>query len=313
MNKILLIDGNSLVYRAFYGSAYGPRGILTNSSGIPVNAISVFNRMISKAILNYKPSHIFVAFDSGKKTKRHDKLDSYKGTRQATPEELIIQFPLVKKMLDKMGIKRYEKFEIEADDIIASLAKKFHRNNEVYILSSDKDLYQLVNKNITIIVPQNGNKEDKIITFQDFYQKMGYHPRQVVDIKSLVGDPSDNLPGVKGIGEKGAIKLLEKFDNLEGIYENLDKHTETNKSKLINSKEIAFLCKELATLYLDIPVPFEIEQIAFTEKPSEDLINFFKELEINSLVKKYESMLTVKKDQQKDLNNSKFNLDKIVL
>lgn len=313
MNKILLIDGNSLVYRAFYGTAYGPQGILTNSKGTPVNAISVFNRIISKAILKYEPTHVFVAFDSGKKTKRHDKLESYKGGRKATPEELIIQFPLVKQMLDRMGIKRYEEAEIEADDIIASLVQKFSKNNDIYVFSSDKDLYQLVNKNTTIIVPQNGNKDDVIITNNDFYDKLGYFPNQVVDIKGLVGDSSDNLPGVKGIGEKGAIKLLKEFETLEGIYQNIKNHTNGIQEKLIASKDIAFLCKELATLDFNVNVPFNLDDLQFQEEANEILINFFKELEINSLVKKYEAMKIVHEDDKKNINSPENSLDNILL
>ena len=313
MKKILLIDGNSLVYRAFYGSAYGPRGILTNSQGVPVNAILVFNKMISKAIYKYGPTHLFVAFDSSKKTKRHDKLPSYKGGRKPTPIELIKQFPLIKEMLDKMGIKRYELFEVEADDIIASLAKKFHHDNEIYILSSDKDLYQLVDERIKIIVPQNGNKEDKIIEIKDFYEKMNYYPRQVTDMKALLGDASDNLPGVKGIGEKGAIKLLKEFNTLECVYDNLENHSDSYKSKLLASKEIAFLCKEIATLDYEVPIPFKIDDIMFREKTTPELINFFRELEINSLVEKYSKMEITNKNGQNSLKNDKINLDKILI
>lgn len=310
MNRILLIDGNSLVYRAFYGSAYGPAGILTNSKGTPVNAITIFNRMISKAVVNYQPTHVFVAFDSGKKTKRHEKLESYKGGRSATPQELIVQFPLVKEMLDKMGIKRYEIPFVEADDIIGTLARRFSILNEVYVLSSDKDLYQLVDNNITIVVPQNGNKKDKIMEIEEFYMRMGYYPRQVIDMKGLVGDSSDNLPGVKGIGEKGAIKLLTKYDDLEGVYAHLEEHSDSVKTKLLESKDMAFLCKDLATLDCDVPIPFELDDIKFNEKSSDELISFFKELEINSMVKKYENMQKSEKDSD---SGSQMSLDNILL
>ena len=291
MDKILLIDGNSLVYRAFYGSAYGPAGIMKNSSGFPINAISTFNMMISKVIRNYEPSHIFVAFDAGKQTFRHEKLESYKGGRQSTPPELIQQFPEVKKMLELMDIKWFEITNIEADDIIGSLSLKFSEHAEVLVISSDKDLHQLVKERVTVIAPQNGAKPDKVLNLGNFLAETGIYPVQVPDFKGITGDASDNLPGVKGIGNKGAIKLLDAYSTLEGVYEHMSELTPKMCEKLEDSREMAFLCKELATLKMDVEVPFEFQDFKIKSTVNPDLIKFFEEHEIHSLVRKYNKMI----------------------
>ena len=286
MDRLLLIDGNSIVYRAYYGSAFN--GLLTNSKGFPVNAILTFNRMLTRTLDEYKPTHILIAFDAGKKTNRHDKLNSYKGGRSETPEELIKQFPAIKEMTQLMGINVHQIDGIEADDIIATLAKKHKDKMEVLIFSSDKDLYQLVDKGVSIISPQNGSIPNKIIRIEDFYETIGYNPSQVPDIKGIVGDPSDNLPGIKGIGIKGALKLIEEYKSLECIYDNIDKIKGAMQSKLINDEKIARLCKELAILEYDVEIPFTIEDLKYKWKVSKKLIEFYKKYELNSLVKRYE-------------------------
>ncbi len=308
MDKILLVDGNSLVYRAFFGSAYGPAGILTNSKGFPVNAISTFNRMLSKSIGIYEPTHVFVAFDAGKKTFRHEKLESYKAGRSATPPELIQQFPKVKEMLTLMGIRNYELANIEADDLIATLAKKYSSDAEIVVLSSDKDLHQLVMKNVMCAAPQNRGNPDKLLYMANFEVETGIRPDQVPDMKGLVGDPSDNLPGVKGIGLKGAIKLLNDYQTLDKIYENKADLTDSMIQKLDESKDIAFLCKELATLKYDVEIPFEMKDFIWNNETTEELLNFFKELEINSLVKKYS--LEIKKNEKKE--DKQLNFDSLL-
>lgn len=297
MSKLLLIDGNSLTYRAYYGSAYSPRGILKTSDGTAVNAVLTLNRMLIKAFKQYEPTHVLIAFDAGPKTVRHDKLDSYKAGRQKTPDELIQQFPLVKEMIAKMGIKHYELDQIEADDIIASLADKYASTSEVVVMSSDKDLFQLVQENVSIAVPQNGAKPNDSIVISEFFERFGYNPDQVKDMKGLVGDSSDNLPGVKGMGPKGALKLIQEYKTLEGIYENIDKITGATKDKLIASKDMALLCKDLATLIYDIEVPYEFEEMKYDGSISEGLISFFEKYELNSLVKAYGQK--VKKTQEK--------------
>lgn len=291
--KTILIDGNSLMYRAYFGTAYS--GVMKNSSGTPVNAILTFHNMIFRIIQNYNPTHILVAFDAGKKTRRHEKLASYKAGRASTPPELIIQFPLAKKMLDLMGIARKELSEIEADDIIASMASKLQEDdNQVMIVSSDRDLFQMVSKQVSIVVPQNSSKPDLVVTNDNFLEVFGCYPYQVPDLKAIMGDSSDNLDGVKGIGEKGALKLVNEFGSLEKIYENIDSFSDSVKTKLINSKEMAFLCKELATLDRNVELELSHSDLKYSNKISQELIDYFMNLEINSLVKKYKHLVDKK-------------------
>lgn len=283
-DRLLLIDGNSITYRAFFATAMSPAGIMRNSKGTPINAVLALSRMLVKVIDTYKPTHVLVAFDAGKKTKRHDKLESYKAGRAKTPEELIIQFPIVKKMLDLMGIKHFETSEIEADDIIGSIATQHCNDIDVLVLSSDRDMLQLVNETTTVIIPQSGAKDDIIVSYTSFKEMYGYMPHQVTDMKGLVGDSSDNLPGVAGIGPKGALKLLDEYESLENIYNNIDKITGSTKVKLETHKEMALLCKEIATIFRDIEVPFALDDLSFEWDITDTLISFYRELETNSLV-----------------------------
>lgn len=301
MKNILLIDGNSITYRAYYANANSPQGILTNSKGQPVNAILILNRVIRKTIQNYKPSHILIAFDAGSKTFRHKEMAEYKSGRSKTPEELLFQIPLVKEMINLMGIKHFELDLIEADDIIATIAKKYSNEYKINILSSDKDLLQLVSKNINVIQPQNGNKKDKIVNLENFEKINGHKPSQVTDFKGLVGDSSDSLPGVKGLGPKTANKLLEKFHNIENIYKNIENINGSLKEKLIEDQEMANKCKKLATLKFDVDIPYEINDLEFKNKTIEKLINFYKKYELSSLVPPKEP--TILNDQKTSKNN----------
>ena len=303
MDKLLLIDGNSLTYRAYFGSAFGPRGILTTSKGVPINAVLTLYRMINKAIRQYKPTKILIAFDAGSKTKRHEKLESYKGGRSKTPDELIQQFPIVKEMIGLMGIKHHEIPLIEADDIIATLAKQHSDKAHVTVHSSDKDLLQLVDTNIDVSLPQNGGAPNVVVTTENFFEKYGYTPEQVKDMKGIVGDPSDNLPGVKGIGEKGALKLIDEYGTLENIYANIDQYTESVANKLRNSKDIAYLCKELATLEFDIELPYSYEELDYKNEISDKLIDFFGKYELNSLIQGLPKTNTIKQDKPTSYSN----------
>lgn len=286
----LLIDGNSLLYRAYYGSSYSPAGILTNSKGQAVNAVLTFNKMIERIIKAYPANNILIAFDAGKKTRRHEKLASYKAGRASTPPELISQFPIAKKMLDLMGIKRLELEGIEADDIIATAANRLAlEGRQTMIVSSDRDLFQMVSEKITVIVPQNGSKPDLIMTPDNFLEIYGVNPSQVADLKGIMGDASDNLEGVKGIGEKGAIKLIKEYGSLEGIYENISAFSASIQQKLNESKQMAFLCKELATLDKMVELPFDLVELSYLPSVSSELIEFYKYYELNSLVKKFEN------------------------
>ncbi len=292
MSKILIIDGNSLTYRGYYATAHSPAGILSTSDGIPTNAILSMNNMLSTIIYKEKPDNVLVAFDAAKKTHRHELFPDYKGGRSKTPSELIQQFPLIKEMIEKMGIRWYEVEGWEADDIIATMAKKAsNKNFEVKILSSDKDLLQLVDENTEVLFNNKGVKNLKRYNMNNFFEYTGHSPNQVPDMKGIMGDSSDNLPGVKGIGEKGANKLILKYQTLENIFDHIDKITGSNQAKLIEHKEIALLCKEIATLKSDIDIPFDLSATKYNFRVTEELLDFFKKYELNSLIKRYSKYL----------------------
>lgn len=287
MNKILLIDGSSIFFRAYYGTAYNSDNILRNSKGQAVNAVITFHNMLFRYLKEHNPTHLFIAFDSGKKTRRHEEFPDYKGTRIKQPEDLLSQFSLVFRLLDELNISHKFIDGIEADDLIASYSTQLKDNNEIIIISSDKDLYQLVNKNVCIYTPKKGTEMQKIDDL-NFHFYNGYTPEQTTSLKGLLGDASDNLPGVKGIGEKTAKKLLEKYNDLEHIYENIDDIEGKIKEKLINDREMAFLCKKIATLMLDVNVGLSLEELKYEGAPKETLVTYLKDLELWQLLKKYE-------------------------
>lgn len=225
-------------------------------------------------------------------------MPEYKAGRSQTPPELIMQIDKVKHAITLMDIKQYQLAGIEADDIIGTLATRYHNEQEIIILSSDKDMYQLVKPDTSISVPQNGSKPNKIIDFASFYENFGYLPEQVPDIKGLAGDPSDNLKGVEGIGPKGAVQLIAEFGTLENIYEQIEKVPAGKKAKLLKNKTNALLCKEIAKLITTIDIPFDLEQLKFTTKISTDLIAFYDALGLKSICKMF-------KTKQKNLDEKK--------
>lgn len=287
MNKTLVIvDGNSLFFRAYYGTLHTKGGILKNSQEIPINAILTFSRMILNVINNFSPSHILVAFDTGKKTERHLIYQEYKSKRMKAPHELQQQFPIARELLDSMKIKHFAQEGFEADDIIGTLATKYQHNfSRIFIFSSDRDLLQLINLNISLVIPQNGSKNHKIINSLNFQDEIGILPFQVPDFKGIVGDSSDNLPGVKGIGLKTATTLLKQYGTLENVYKNINYLSEKMREKFLKSENIAFLSKKLATLNLEMTLPFDLNDIQFNPNYKENLISFFKKYELFSLIK----------------------------
>ncbi|AGR41546.1 DNA polymerase I [Spiroplasma taiwanense] len=286
--KYLLVDGNALIFRAFF-SSFG-RATLTTKSGIPTNAVYSFINMLMNIALKNDYFDIKIAFDKGKKTFRHDKLEDYKGKRQKTPIELIEQFPIVREFLTSAKIDWYELDFYEADDIIGTLTRIIeNKDNEaiVHILTSDQDMYQLISDNTFVLSPQTGTSDISIIDKQKLFEKWGIKPEQVIDYKGLRGDTSDNIKGVAGIGEKTAKELLQQFNSLEDIYDNIDKITGAKQQKLVADKKNAFLSKEIATIVSDI----EIENLNFRQYSFdyEGMKKFFVKYEMNSLIKKFAS------------------------
>ena len=284
MEKAILIDGNNLMFRSYYATAYNGN-TMKNSKGFSTNALYGFINMINKILNEEKPKYILVAFD--KKTNfRKNLYKDYKAGRKETPFELLEQFPICKKILDCMGIKHFEIDDYEADDIIGTFAKMAD-NDKLYdatIISSDKDLLQLISNDVEVkLLKQSGflRMDEKL-----FYETYGIEPIKMIDLKALMGDPSDNIPGVMGVGEKTALKLLQEFGNLENIYKNIDKIKGKLKEKLINDKDIAFLSKKLATIIKDVPFELNFKDLKLKERNHEKLNAIYEELEFYSLIKK---------------------------
>ena len=256
MKKVVLVDGNNLLFRSYYATAYSGN-FMKNKDGFPTNALYGFVNMINKIINDEKPEYMLVAFDKGK-TFRHDKYEEYKAGRIEMPNELKQQFPISKELLSYMGIKWFEIDNYEADDIIGTLAKKIDNSSEYegLIVSSDKDLLQLISDKV--IMKMLKTKDSILMNKDTFLKNYGLTPDKMIDIKGLQGDASDNIPGVKGIGEKTALKLLCKYGTVENIYDNISDISGSVKEKLINGREDAFKSKDLATIYKDVPLDFDI-------------------------------------------------------
>ncbi len=284
MKKIILVDGNNLLFRSFYATAY--QGvIMKNSKGFPTNALYGFINMMNKIIKDENPSYIMVAFDKGK-TFRHDKYDEYKAGRAEMPDELKVQFPKAKEVLDTMGIKHFEIDNYEADDIIGTLAKMVDEEDEFIatIVSSDKDLLQLISDEVTVkLLKQSGHIMMDREEFRKVYQ---VEPARMVDLKALMGDASDHIPGVKGIGEKTAINLLSKYETLDNLYANIDNVTGKTKEKLIADKDNAYMSYDLATIYKEVPLDFTLESCKYNGIDENRLAAILEELEFHSLLKK---------------------------
>ncbi|MEK5523739.1 DNA polymerase I [Heyndrickxia sp. FSL W8-0423] len=298
-NKLILIDGNSIAYRAFFALP-----LLNNEKGIHTNAIYGFTTMLMKILNEEKPTHILVAFDAGKTTFRHKTFKEYKGTRQKTPPELSEQFPFIRELLDAYGIQRYELANYEADDIIGTLSLKAEKEGfEVKVISGDKDLTQLSSKETTVCITKKGITDIEEYTPEHINEKYGLTPEQIIDMKGLMGDASDNIPGVPGIGEKTAIKLLKEFNTLENLLESIE-HVSGKKlkEKLEEYKEQAIMSKQLATITREAPITIELNETKYKNENDEKLISLFKELGFNSLIDKLDVKTSPEREEKmKDL------------
>ncbi len=283
MKKVILVDGNNLMFRSYFATAYSGN-LMKNNKGEATNALYGFVNMINKIIAEENPTYMLVAFDIGKNF-RHEKYKDYKAGRSETPKDLLEQMPKARILLDAMGIKHLEVEGFEADDIIGTLSKKVlqHPDFNATIISSDKDLLQLINKEVDVKLL----KTKGFIRYNEetFMRDYGIKPIRMIDLKALMGDASDNVPGVKGIGEKTALKLLQEYDSIENLYENIDKVKGAVHDKLVNDKESAFFSKEICTIYLSVPLKDELEDMVYNG-PSEKLEEIFADLEFYSLLKK---------------------------
>lgn len=305
MDKIILLDGNSLSYRAFYAMP-----ALKNKKGLYTNSVYGFTLMLERILEDTKPKYALVAFDKGKETFRHKSYEAYKGTRDKTPTELVEQFGYVRELIESYGIKYEEHLDYEADDIIGSYAKIAEKAGlEVIIVSGDKDLTQLASDNITVYYTKRGVTEIDYYTPEFINEKYGLTPQQIVDMKGLMGDKSDNIPGIPGVGEKTAIKLLTEYETVENVLENIDNISGKKlKERLTEGKEDAILSKKLATIFTDVPVNNKIEDLTFKED-REKKKELFEKLEFVSFLRKLSKENSVADESETETEEEKIKKD----
>ena len=284
MKKIILVDGNNLLFRSYYATAYSGN-LLKNSKGFPTNALYGFVGMMNKIIHEEQPEYIAVAFDIGKNF-RKEKYDFYKEGRKKTPDELHMQEPYARKILHAMGIPYFELAPYEADDIIGTFARMVEEDEDFIgtIISSDRDLLQLVSPQLEMkLLKQKDYIRYDVESFQKDY---GIEPIRIIDLKGLAGDSSDNIPGVRGIGEKTALNLLQTYGSLEGIYEHIDEIKGKTKEKLEQDRDNAFMSKEIATIYKEVPLEVkDLEDLKYEEKDNPELYEIYEDLEFYSFIK----------------------------
>ena len=297
MKKIVLVDGNNLLFRRYYATAY-TGNIMRNKEGFPTNGIYGFVNMINKIISEEKPEYMMVAFDIGK-TFRHEKYERYKDGRRETPDDLKVQFPVAKKILTAMGIKYLECAGYEADDIIGTISLWCEKDPEyeALIVSSDKDLLQLISDETVVKLLKT--KDYIWMDKKTFNATYGFDPIHMIDLKALMGDASDNIPGVKGIGEKGAIKLVSEYKTIDNIYENIDKIKGATQIKLIDGREDAYYSKDLVTIYREVPLNVTFDDLLYKGENADELIDIYNDLGFYSFLRKINTN-EVKKEENRE-------------
>ncbi|MBR1867658.1 MAG: DNA polymerase I [Clostridia bacterium] len=291
MTKLLLIDGNSLINRGYYATPP-----LTTKDGTPTNAVFAFINMLVKLISEYQPTHLLVAFDRKEPTFRHLMYKDYKGTRKPMPDDLRTQVDLLKEVLDVMKIARYEQPGIEADDIIGTLSKKF--SVETIIITGDKDSFQLVDENTSVYFTRRGISDLDIYNIGNFTEKTEILPLQIIDLKSMMGDSSDNIPGIAGVGEKTALSLLKEYGSLEGLYENVENLKGKLKERVAESREIAFLSKTLATINTGLNIDLTLKDLELSFPFTDKVRKKFFELEFKILYKRTDIFLAEENSEE---------------
>lgn len=281
--KIVLLDGNSLAYRAFFALP-----LLTNDSGIHTNAVYGFTMMLQNILKEEQPTHVLVAWDAGKTTFRHSTFSEYKGGRQKTPPELSEQFPYLRKLLTAFNIPQYELENFEADDIIGTLSRTASEEGaKTVVISGDKDLTQLATASTTVCITRKGITDMELYTPAHIEEKYGIEPLQIIDMKGLMGDASDNIPGVPGVGEKTALKLLKEYGSVEHVYESLDGISGKKlKENLTNNEEQAYMSKQLATIEVNAPITIGLQDLSYSGPDEEQLTTLYKELKFTTLLEK---------------------------
>lgn len=292
--KIILVDANSLIHRAFH--ALPP---FRSPQGELVNAVYGFYSILLNIITRIKPDYAAISFDVSKKTFRHEAFEGYKAKRVKAPDELYEQFARIKEILGILNFPIFEKEGFEADDVLATLSSALKDDNdmEVYIITSDKDAFQLVNDKTFVVSPKNGGNDNIVYTADEVEKKLGIRPDQVIDYKALTGDPSDNIPGVPGIGNKSAQTLLNKYDTLDSIYEHLDEIKGALGNKLADNKKEAYFSQELVKLVHNVPLDFSLEKAKFHIEDFQKALPLFEQLAFRSLITRLKNVLPIKEEE----------------
>ncbi|WP_340007813.1 5'-3' exonuclease H3TH domain-containing protein [Paenibacillus sp. FSL K6-0276] len=280
--RVMLVDGMALLFRAFYATSYGGY-IRKTKAGLPTNAVYGFLQYFFDAVSTFEPSHVVCCWDMGKGTFRTEKYDGYKSNRIEAPLELIPQFDLVKDVVAELGVPNIGLAGYEADDCIGTLASLYSDNSEVYILTGDHDMLQLIDENVKVVIMKKGRSNYKVYDLAELLEEKGLTPRQVIDLKGFMGDTSDNYPGVKGIGEKTALKLLTEYGTVEGVIENLHLLPKGVRTKIEADLDMLHLSRELAEIRCDVPVVCELTE-ALWQLQRETAARKFQELEFGSLM-----------------------------
>ncbi|MGG2201625.1 MULTISPECIES: 5'-3' exonuclease [Paenibacillus] len=291
-NNVMLIDGMALLFRGYYANSYGGY-IRKTSAGLPTNAVYGFVKYMLDAISRFKPTHVICCWDMGSKTFRTEKYDGYKANRPDAPLELVPQFDLVKEVVSSFNIPNVGIAGFEADDCIGTLARKFESDDtDVHILTGDHDMLQLVTDRTRVIIMKKGASNYAVYDAQTLLEEKQLTAAQFIDLKGLIGDTSDNYPGVKGIGEKTAVKLLLEYESIDGIVANLPSLSKSVKAKIESDLDMLHLCRELATIKCDAPIDCAVEDSLWRPDPDKVREKFL-ELEFNSLVKEISAFHSV--------------------
>lgn len=279
--SLMLIDGMALLFRAFYATSVTGQ-FMINSKGVPTNGVQGFVKHFLTAVSSFQPSHVAVCWDMGSKTFRTEMFDGYKANRGEAPVELIPQFDLVKDVVTAFDIPNIGLEGYEADDCIGTIAKNIDSEIDVRILTGDRDILQLIDERVSVILLQKGFGNYLVHTEESFYKEKGIFPKQMIDVKALMGDPSDNYPGVKGIGEKTALKLIQEYEDVEGIIANLDQLTKGQKTKIEEDLDMLYLSRKLAAIHCEVPIEYSLADAVFNLN-REKVLEKFREVEFKGL------------------------------
>lgn len=300
-NKLIIVDGNSIFYRSFYALP-----LLKNPKGEPCNAIYGFFIELVKIIQNFKPTHIAIAFDKTRSKMRTELYSEYKANRKKAPEELLSQLVLIRDCLDVAGVKYFAIDGYEGDDVVGTLARRFEDKCETFIISSDRDLFQLINDKTKMLYVKKGMTDVRELDPDALFELVGYKPCHVVDIKALAGDTSDNIPGVEGIGDKSAVDLVTKYGSIENIMSNIGELTTRQAKALSGSDDVWKMCRKLATIYTDAPIgDISLDDLTYTFPFDEKTKNLFTEFGFRTLINKPEIFAEAKTEKESSLKKIK--------